>query len=48
MSSADAVRGAALGLIAGVTGAHQALSDQLAAGALAALAPLALAKRKAR
>ncbi|MBK5946649.1 16S rRNA methyltransferase [Rhodobacter veldkampii DSM 11550] len=39
MSSADAVRGAALGLIAGVTGAHQALSDQLATGALVALAP---------
>lgn len=39
MGKADAARLAALGLIAGVTDAHAALSDLLTAGALATLAP---------
>lgn len=39
MSRTDAARRAALGLITGVTEGRQALSDQLAAGALAALEP---------
>ncbi|MFP1643701.1 RsmB/NOP family class I SAM-dependent RNA methyltransferase [Pontitalea aquivivens] len=39
MSRTDAARRAALGLITGVTEGRQALSDQLAAGALATLEP---------
>lgn len=39
MTTPDSARAAALGLIAGVTEAHETLADQIAAGALAALPP---------